>query len=62
MTSKYTKSSDGRVVLLADLSRITAAEEKEMLDRRISYLETQIDSLNARILVLEERIAHQKEN
>lgn len=54
MIGKYVKNSDGRGVILGDSSVIRQIREKEELQAQIHSLQNQIDTLEQRLLRLEQ--------
>jgi hypothetical protein len=58
MIGKYIKNANGRGVLLGDSNILSQIREKEALRETIKGLQSQIDTLNERLLRLE---AHKKD-
>jgi hypothetical protein len=58
MIGKYIKNANGRGVVLGDSNILSQIREKEALRETIKGLQSQIDTLNERLLRLE---AHKKD-
>jgi hypothetical protein len=58
MIGKYIKNANGRGVVLGDSNILSQIREKEVLRETIKGLQSQIDTLNERLLRLE---AHKKD-
>jgi len=58
MIGKYIKNANGRGVVLGDSNILSQIREKEALRATIKGLQSQIDTLNERLLRLE---AHKKD-
>jgi hypothetical protein len=58
MIGKYIKNANGRGVVLGDSNILSQIREKEVLQETIKGLQSQIDTLNERLLRLE---AHKKD-
>jgi hypothetical protein len=58
MIGKYIKNTNGRGVVLGDSNILSQIREKEALRETIRGLQSQIDTLNERLLRLE---AHKKD-
>jgi hypothetical protein len=58
MIGKYIKNTNGRGVVLGDSNILSQIREKEALRETIKGLQSQIDTLNERLLRLE---AHKKD-
>jgi hypothetical protein len=58
MIGKYIKNTNGRGVVLGDSNILSQIREKEVLRETIKGLQSQIDTLNERLLRLE---AHKKD-
>jgi predicted nuclease with TOPRIM domain len=58
MIGKYIKNANGRGVVLSDSNILSQIREKEALRETIKGLQSQIDTLNERLLRLE---AHKKD-